>query len=108
MALFLLIDLDRYAAFLRLSTAGKSIASVLTIWSVFSGLMGASVDFFTAVIAIGDIFSIFAYMHIMKGVRKQGGKNEEDYSDAPSHGDLMETIKTQHIEINKLKEGGGE
>ncbi|MDR1216930.1 MAG: hypothetical protein LBK25_09630 [Treponema sp.] len=80
MALFLLIDLDRYAAFLPLSVAGKSIAVVLAIWSVFSSLTQADTETFfplDAVIAIGDIFSIFVYVHIMRGVNKQGEGVEE-------------------------------
>jgi hypothetical protein len=79
MALFLLIDLDRYTAFLPLSVAGKSIAVVLAIWSVFSSLMTAGTEPFLsdAVIALGDIFSILAYIHIMRGVNKQREGVEE-------------------------------
>ncbi|MDR1466496.1 MAG: hypothetical protein LBI40_02620 [Treponema sp.] len=78
MALFLLIDLDRYAAFLPLSVAGKSIAAILMLWSVFSSLVSGGVEtyFLDAVIAIGDIFSIFAYTHVLKGVNKHGEKTE--------------------------------
>ncbi|MDR0411059.1 MAG: hypothetical protein LBH75_03710 [Treponema sp.] len=108
MALFLLIDLDRYAVFLPLSVAGKSIAAVLAIWSIFSDLTRASMDmpFFAAVMAMGDIFSIFAYMYIMKGIRRQGEGNHENspHSDALSRGNSIETTKTPQVEINKLKE----
>jgi hypothetical protein len=79
MALFLLIDLDRYAAFLPLSVAGKSIAVVLAIWSVFSSLTQAGTEMFFSdtVIAIGDTLSIFVYIYIMRGVNKQGEGDEE-------------------------------
>ncbi|MDR0644863.1 MAG: hypothetical protein LBG05_08200 [Treponema sp.] len=77
-ALFLLIDFNRYAVFLPLSISGKSIAAILTVWSVMSSLMevSAKAPFFDASIAMGDIFSILAYIYVMKGVKKQVEENE--------------------------------
>jgi membrane protein implicated in regulation of membrane protease activity len=82
MALFLLIDLDRYVEFLPLSVAGKSVAVVLTIWSVISNMIPSSAEPYSfdaaiVVIAIGDVFSVLVYTRIMKGVKKQGEKPKE-------------------------------